>query len=286
MASLNRNGHAVLATAMLCVSAQVAAAHGIVGARFFPATLSTDDPFAGDEAALPTITAFDHATDYDFDYSKTILPGIALGIGAGYSDGQGGSGWNNISLTPMAELIRDPDHEAIVSAGFIWEIGGSGSRSVADRSSSYTPEILFGKGLGDLPDSTAMLRPIGFTGQIGFTIPGSSLQAKTLDWGGALEYSLRYLQSNVHNEGLPQIVAQMTPLVEFALTTPTAGGGTTGTVDPGLLWSGQYIQLGAEAIVPVNRASGRTIGAIGQLHLYIDDILPGSLGKPIFGSAT
>ena len=38
-----------LAVAMVCSGAQ---AHGVVGERFFPATITTDDPFAADEMAL------------------------------------------------------------------------------------------------------------------------------------------------------------------------------------------------------------------------------------------
>jgi CopC domain len=33
-----------------------AAGHGFAGARFFPATLSTDDPFVNDELSLPTVS--------------------------------------------------------------------------------------------------------------------------------------------------------------------------------------------------------------------------------------
>src|SRR3954447_12815343 len=63
-----------------------AIAHGVIGERFFPATISTDDPFAADEMALPTITSFDHETDVDFDYSKSIFPGFAIGVGIGHAD--------------------------------------------------------------------------------------------------------------------------------------------------------------------------------------------------------
>jgi hypothetical protein len=72
--------------------------------------------------------------------------------------------------------------------------------------------------------------------------------------------------------------------VEFSLTSPLDrdGGTTTGTLNPGLIWSGQYIQLGVEAIVPVNRATGSNMGVLAQLHFYIDDIFPHSLGTPIF----
>jgi len=59
------------------------------------------------------------------------------------------------------------------------------------------------------------------------------------------------------------------PLVELSLDTPLdrGGGKTTGSVNPGLLWAGQYVQLSAEAIIPWNRASGHAIGFIAQLHL-------------------
>jgi hypothetical protein len=32
----------------------------------------------------------------------------------------------------------------------------------------------------------------------------------------------------------------------------------------------------------VNRATGSNIGAIAQLHFYLDDIFPHSLGRPLF----
>ena len=34
--------------------------HGFAGARFFPATLSTDDPFVSDELSLPTVSTIRH----------------------------------------------------------------------------------------------------------------------------------------------------------------------------------------------------------------------------------
>jgi hypothetical protein len=61
---------------------------------------------------------------------------------------------------------------------------------------------------------------------------------------------------------------------------------TTGTVNPGVIWVGSYFQVGVEAIVPINRASGTSIGAIAQLHLYLDDIFPNSIGQPLLGSRT
>jgi hypothetical protein len=42
------------------VASQAAQAHGIAGNRFFPGTLTFDDPAVADEAVLPNFSNFDH----------------------------------------------------------------------------------------------------------------------------------------------------------------------------------------------------------------------------------
>ena len=37
-------------------------------------------------------------------------------------------------------------------------------------------------------------------------------------------------------------------------------------------------------MIPVNRHSGTSVGVIGQLHLFFDDIFPNSIGRPLFGT--
>ena len=59
-------------------------AHGFEGDRFFPPTIQTDDPFATDELALPTLSEFndppsgDSPKTREFDvnagFSKEIFP--------------------------------------------------------------------------------------------------------------------------------------------------------------------------------------------------------------------
>lgn len=264
-------------------------AHGVIGERFFPATISSDDPFAADELALPTITAFNHETNYEFDYSKSIFPGLAIAIGGGYidaspTDGPSATGFSNLEIATTLELFRSHEHEFILSVGLDWEIGSSGSKSVADRSSTYTPTIKFGKGFGDLPDVMASLRPLALSGTVGYAIPATSSAPCSIEWAGAIAYSLLYLQNNVRDQGFSNFIAHLTPVVEFSFSSPVnAGGGTTGTINPGLIWSGQYEQIAVEAIIPVNHATGNNVGVIAQLHFYIDDLFPDTLGTPIFG---
>jgi hypothetical protein len=275
--------------AALVLSATSASAHGIVGERFFPATISVDDPFAADELALPTVSSFKpgggpRETDTEFEWSKSILPGFALSFEGGYVDSPAGKGWDNLEITPVVQLIKAPESEFILSVGMGFEFGGTGSSKVADPFTTYTPEVLFGKGFGDLPDGAALLRPFAVTGRVAYAMPGTSTEGDALEWGGAIEYSLSYLTNNVRDVGLGSFVSHLTPLVEFSLESPRDDK-TTGTINPGILWSGQYTQVGVEAIIPVNASSGHDVGVVAQLHFYMDDIFPHSLGKPLFGGS-
>jgi len=288
--SLRLRAAALALIGVTSLVSQNATAHGVVGDRFFPATIASDDPFAADELALPTISLGNHEEDYEFEYSKTLLPHFSVSFEGGYVNARPpgephASGWDNLEITPTWQFVTDADSEFVASAEMGFEIGGSGSRAVTDMFTTYTPKFLFGKGFGDLTDSLVLLRPLAVTGVIGYAMPGASREPSTLQWSGAVEYSLLYLQNNVFNVGFSNVVAHLTPVVEFAMETPTGagGGGTTGTINPGLLWSGQYTQLGIEAVVPVNRASGSNVGVLMQLHFYIDDLFPHTLGTPIFG---
>jgi hypothetical protein len=54
-------------------------------------------------------------------------------------------------------------------------------------------------------------------------------------------------------------------------------------VSPGVLYEGEWFQIGIEALIPANRATGRNVGVITQFHVFFDDLFPNSLGKPLFG---
>ena len=56
---------------------------------------------------------------------------------------------------------------------------------------------------------------------------------------------------------------------------------TTGTVNPGIIWSGKYFQVGVEAVIPVNSHTGNNVGVLAQLHFYLDDVFPKLFKKPL-----
>jgi hypothetical protein len=312
-------GRAAMAAALLAAGAasvttsQSSYAHGFAGKRFFPATPTTEDPFVADELSLPTITRqrfgasgdepSSRETNFAVDMSKRITERLGIGFGATYKQvepagGERQRGFDNLEASLKYQFFTDADREAIVSAGIDWDIGGSGTRRVgAESFSTLTPALFFGKGFGDLPDEWRYARPFAVTGSIGVGFPTRSSTTTvndegeesverhphTLEWNFALEYSIPYLQSFVKEMGVGAPFDRMFPLVEFAMSTPLdrGRGGTTGTINPGILWTGQYAQVSVEAVIPVNDRSGKGVGWLAQLHFFLDDLYPNSLGRPL-----
>lgn len=274
-------------------------AHGILGDRFFPPTIATDDPFAVDEFAFPEVSWLknagapsNHETDAGFEFDKEIFPRFAIGVSDTFiwqkpHDAPSVYGWDNVELTAKYELWENADHEAIFSLGIQSSLGRTGSRAVGrDPFSTIAPTFYFGKGFGDLPDSVSLLQPFAVTGEFDNSFVSSGIGPNTFDWGFAIEYSLPYLQSHVRDIGLRSPWSDMIPLVEFAMSTQENRPGrgiTTGTVNPGVLYENPYFEIGAEANVPINRASGAHVGVTLQVWIYIDDIFPRTFGHPLFG---
>jgi hypothetical protein len=316
--------HAAPVALALALLASNASAHCFVGARFLPATLNVDDPCVADELSLPTVSRFKNGddpsareTDISAEFSKRITDTFGVSIGSTWTHlrppgGPGMSGFQNLETSVKWQLLTVPEHEFVMSAGLGVEWGGTGAQSVgADPFNTYTPTLFFGKGFGDLPQGAGWLRAFAVTGQVGYAIPGrrSTINSIEVDpdtrmvtadievhpdvlaWGGTLQYSLPYLKSNVIDLGLPDVINRLIPIVEVALRTPvantiTSGTVTTGTINPGLIYAANKFQIAAEAIIPVNRASGTGVGGMMQLHFYLDDLFPNSIGRPIFAGST
>ena len=288
-----------------------AQAHGLIGKRFFPATLATDDPFVADELSLPTVNYLKlrgteekpptNQIDLSGEFSKRLSPDLGVSLAGTFTildpDGESTvTGFNNLEITAKYVFFKSAEHELLLAGGLSWEVGGTGSKKVdADSFSTWTPQLFFGKGFGDLPDQLELMKPFAVTGVLGLAIP-SRVHTKTFEtdedgnvdvkkplnptvfqWGLSFQYNLQYLQSYVRDVGLPAPINRMIPIVELVMDTPVDGrnaGHTTGTVNPGIIWFGRYFQLGIEAVIPINHDISKNVGALAQIHFYLDDILP------------
>jgi hypothetical protein len=292
---------AIVALAMLAtMSARPAPmfAHGVVGQRFFPATLSIDDPFVADELSLPTVSITKRhgsadepptlETDFSAELSKRLSPDLGLSLGGTLilldpDQGPTIAGFDNMEIGLKYVFLKSAAHELILAGGVDIDVGGTGQRRVGGEPfSTFTPSLFFGEGLGDLPAPLRFLRPLAVTGVLGLALP-TQVDPRVFQWGLTFQYSLQYLQANVQDVGLPPPFNRMIPIVELPMQTSVEGPSrTTGSVNPGIIWFGRYLQLGLEAVIPVHgntldqadEPRQGSVGLLAQVHFYLDDIWP------------
>jgi hypothetical protein len=300
---------------LAALSAPAAAfAHGFAGPHMFVSTLIIDDPNVADEASLPTFSYLPQPNDggpasdliaTEFEFDKRITENFGFALNGGYQwltrpGDKTANGWENFALTLKYKPYVSAEHEFMLSVGVVRNFartGANGTNGVVldnDDSSSTQPTIYFGKGFGDLPIGWA--RAFAVTGELGYQIADKKLkvtdEAGDLNngtwnqWNGgvSLQYSIRYLSSQVRDYGLPEFVNRLTPLVEIAWSTPASRpnqGATQYLIAPGINYTASYYAVGVEALIPGNKATGSHPGFIAQFHLYFDDMFPHSLGKPI-----
>ena len=304
MFAANSDGRAELAlAAALTIFPTVGTlAHGFAGQRFFPATILTDDPFVADEISLPQVTVNPpgpdgaRETDIQIDLSKRITPDIGVTIGNQWQRLKASglpavTGFGPLQTGAQYQLFVNGPHEALGLLGLnvTWAHTGRVQALGAPDFTTLSPTFDFGKGLGDLPRSLPYLRPFAVTGNLGFDFPTKTESAgnpnpTNFNYGFAFEYSLPYLQCCVKDIGLREPFNRLIPLVEVSFTTPinrVSASQTVGTIQPGVIWAGQYFQIGAEAILPATRLTGHGYGGVVQLHFYLDDLFPHSIGRPI-----
>ena len=259
-------------------------AHGIVGDRYFPPTVVVDDPFAANE--LHAIAGRSANVGMDSFSNKTGNIGVAGGSvepldGLGVSlDGvyrspngnleNGGSGFDNLYYRVKQELWTEVRHEFQFSAGMSGQIANTGSKS-SDGFSNYTPSVFFAKGLGDLPDELAWLKPAAVTGVLGYQVPSIRNAAQGLNWGLTLQYSIMYLNDHVAPTGWNDFANRLIAIVEFPMQTclnMSCRHQTFGSINPGVVYVGDHFNVATELVVPSNSPSGSGMGFLVQYQRF------------------
>jgi len=167
--------------------------------------------------------------------------------------------------------------------------------------------------LNSVMDMSCMTMPAPLTFDMAMPSIDECRHSPTFAYGASLQYSFSYLKKKLKVDlGVPDFVYELNPIVEVQFRTPLSGvrtssipvyygleispnqrtfatsptsASTVGTINPGLIWMGDAIQIGAEAIIPVNRQSGRGVGWMASIDFYLHRLLPDTLGKPLIQMA-
>jgi hypothetical protein len=285
-------------------------AHGIVGQRFFPATLNVDDPFVADEMDLlgysrlrnpdPADPTHSLSQTFVMGISKRLTRDLGLELTATYlkddfdDPANNTEGFDNLAVGLKYILFKSPEHEFVMASKMDVDIGGTGTRTVGAPYSTVTPNWYFGYGLGDLPDSIRYLKPLAVTGQVGLAVPftdgnsnGGSDYSASLNYGFTVMYNTMYLQSFVKDIGLSKPFSRTIPIVEFTFNNPVNGpnqyNSPASYAYPGFLWIGKVWELGVEAVVPMNSTTGSQTGIQVLVHLFLDDLAPDIFTRTLSG---
>jgi hypothetical protein len=254
--------------------------------------VTVEDPFVSDEASV----VVSHIkgpegkeTELEAEISKRLSPNFAIGFGGSYRivnsldpDEANAYGFSNPDISLRYQFIRDPVHEVASTIALNIAPGGVGAKRVEALSeTTLTPALQIGKGFGDLPDWADSLKPFAVTSSLGFNLfTGHSHTEElenSLEWGVTIMYSIPYLQSFVKDIGIPWPFNRLFPIVEFrgeTLLTGHESGQTTAFANPGLIWAGKYFELAVEGQIPLNDVSGKNVGILGMIHVFLDDIAP------------
>jgi hypothetical protein len=220
-----------------------------------------------------------------------IAPNLAVGISDGWNSQtakgeRGVYGFDSIEVSGKYLFYENDEHEILMSAGLVVDIGGTGAASFGDDgTSTFTPTYYFGKGMGDLPDSMALLKPFAITGTIGVAIAQNRSNPDVFQPGITVQYSMPYLKSAVKDYDLPNFLNHLIPVVEIPLSVGLNNGAHSwgGTVNPGIIYIGNTWQFGIEASLPLTAGDQHGVGVNGQFHVFLDDLVP-AFFQPIMGA--
>ncbi|MGH6674409.1 MAG: hypothetical protein ACRECV_20880, partial [Xanthobacteraceae bacterium] len=163
-------------------------------------------------------------------------------------------------IFPATLGIDDPGvGDELALPTLTWLPQNSDGSEEFDASFSYTKTIFPNFGLS-VTDGPTWLRPGGY------------------GWGDVdteAKYSLPYYNSNVaaiDNAFFKRLV----PITKFTFSKPISNflpgtNQTTGRIQPGAIYMADTWQFALEAIIPINAASGHAVGAVGELHFFLDD---------------
>src|SRR5205814_7308395 len=110
-------------------------------------------------------------------YSKRLTSRLGVSLGETWTrvkDPASGKaqGFQDLETTVKYQVVTSPEHEAILAVGLSAEWAGTGAEHIgAERHSTFTPTLYFGKGAGELPEAMAWARPFAVTGLVGYAVP-------------------------------------------------------------------------------------------------------------------
>jgi hypothetical protein len=227
----------------------------------------------------------DRAQNFESVYlEKTISQASSLSLFGGYQrfeqvgEDQAASGFTNLDVAYKHVLVSLPKNEFLCSINPTLELP-VGDPGVAETHPRGGGDVLFQKGLGDLPESFAMLQPIGIEGGAGWDSKITGARDDLVSVDLELEYSLHYLDQRAAGS-VPMLIRDLTPHLDFDYAQYLSAHRNSSAPDfeltPAVAWMNDTYEVNLGAQVGVNHASASTgrVAFVWQLTLTYDQLVP------------
>lgn len=289
---------AFAAAGAIAVQADVAFAHGVVGDYTFLEPIVAEDANPKNEfdALAPQWHRTSEGREFSLGFSleKKLSENSSILVGSEWleqspKEGRSTSGFNDMEVLLKYAFLTIPEHELRVSGALTMEMPVGDREVGAESHFRLGPELLWAKGMGDLPNSNGFLkylRPIGLQGDFGYTANTSGRALHDLFADEVVEYSLAYLSNSVRDIGLKWPIRNMYLYTEFnydqLLSGPAGETFPDVRITPGIAFMNQFVEISVATQFPLNNATSPNNHAaiLGLLDLFIDDIVPQSNWTP------
>lgn len=277
--------------------APFAHAHGVVGDYIFLEPLVAEDPTPANELDIVapqwTRTADGRTFSIGSSIEKVLgtdsegLPRFSVGGGTSWlyqspKEGPNEEGFGNLELFAKYAFLIVPEHEFLMSFVVQMQIPAGNPSVEEQQHTSLGPELLWEKGLGDLPNLPYIrfLRPFGFQADVGYLPALGGHTSHQLSADQVIEYSLPYLSNNVQDIGLKEPFRNLFLFTEINYSQLVRGpsGETFPNVvaTPGIAYVGYRFEVSVGTQIPLNNASVPNTHAavLGLLDIFYDSIIP------------
>jgi hypothetical protein len=214
---------------------------------------------------------------------KTISPASSFTIFVGYQrfeEGDDSTTSSNLNLAYKHVLLSMPSNEFLCSIEPAIDLPLGYHTEGSESHARAGFELLFQKGLGDLPDALWPLRPAAFEGGWGWESKVTGTRDDFTSTDLELEYSLAYLDANIAPDSVPQAVRDLTPHLDFDysqyLSAHQNSSAPEFDLTPAVAWLNSTFEVNLGIQVAVNRASSSTgaVAFVWLLGVSYDQIVP------------
>src|SRR5690348_10200336 len=224
---------------VLAATPGIAAAHGMVGDYTFIEPMVAEDANPKNEFSIlrPSWVRTAEGREFALGFSleKKLAENASVSIGSAWIDSRNRdedtreihtrTGFDNLDLMLKYAFLTIEEHEFRLSAALEMSVPTGDPAVGAETHFRLGPELLWAKGMGDLPnwDYIKYLRPLGFQGDVGYTANTTGRAVHELFADEVIEYSLPYLTNSVRDFGLPWPIRNLYLYTEFNYEQLTAG---------------------------------------------------------------